>query len=200
MMRNSDSVDHSSSGIGEQMYEQKEIAFYSAAVAAWYATKFEKDKQLLNLSAIGIGLLVTLATAIGSDNILSAILYVIAVSCFLCCITTVLAIFDRNAVYLEAIAQDGNEKDPKLFKLDRISKWSFLLGVVSSLLIGIASEATHFFNMEALMAKESEKMINTSNTTSKKSLDGATAMRPAKPAGQPSGSTNQPGSSGSDKK
>jgi tRNA A37 threonylcarbamoyltransferase TsaD len=43
---------------------QKKLAFYTAAVEAWVATRMEKDKTLLALAAGGIGLLATLLTAV----------------------------------------------------------------------------------------------------------------------------------------
>jgi hypothetical protein len=44
-------------GNEEDSYKEKDIAFYSATVNAWYTTKFEKDKHLLYLSTAGVGLL-----------------------------------------------------------------------------------------------------------------------------------------------
>ena len=41
--------------------EQKGVAYYSALVNAWITTRMEKDKQLLTLSAAGIGLIIIFA-------------------------------------------------------------------------------------------------------------------------------------------
>ena len=55
---------------------QKEIALYSAVVQAWAGTRMEKDRSILNLSAAGIGLLVTLLTTVGVTARCQLVLYI----------------------------------------------------------------------------------------------------------------------------
>jgi hypothetical protein len=43
--------------------DPKELQFYAASVAAWYATKLELDRTSVTLSAAATGLLVGLATS-----------------------------------------------------------------------------------------------------------------------------------------
>lgn len=45
--------------MSDEIEDQKRVEFYSAGLAAWYATRLEHDKSLLTLSAGGIGLLMT---------------------------------------------------------------------------------------------------------------------------------------------
>ncbi len=53
----------------------KEVAFFSAVVGAWIETRMEKDKTLLSLATAGIGLLVTLLTAVGPSSVHELWLY-----------------------------------------------------------------------------------------------------------------------------
>ena len=64
--------------MSDEIEDQKRVEFYSAGLAAWYATRLEHDKSLLTLSAGGIGLLMTLMTTVGVSSAESLVLYVCA--------------------------------------------------------------------------------------------------------------------------
>lgn len=185
----------------EESYKEKDVAFYSTTLAAWYTTKFEKDKHLLSLSTAGVGLLVTLATAIGVAQMCTAAMYILAVISFLSCILSVLIIFGRNANHLQCLIHGAEERDSILSLLDKVASSSFVFGVIFTLLVGLFSSIDKFKTQEAIMATDSEKMIDTSTTIVKKSVDGASSMRPSKPPAQPAGGQDrQSDGSGSSKK
>jgi len=62
--------------------EQKDVAFYSAAVTAWFATALELDKSILTLAAGGVGLHVTLLTTVGVRSAEGLVLYISALASF----------------------------------------------------------------------------------------------------------------------
>jgi hypothetical protein len=167
--------------MSDDNYSDKEVAFYSATLSAWYTTKFEKDKHLLSLSSAAIGLLVTLATAIGTSTLCVAAMYALAVFSFLICVMAVLAIFDRNSQYLENLVKNVNDRDPLLSFLDKLASSSFIFGIIFTLLVGLLSGIESYKKEEHIMAENKEKMVTTNQDTLKKSLDGAAAMRPSKP-------------------
>ncbi len=163
----------------EEEKKKKEIAFYTATVTAWYTTKFEKDKYLLTLSSAGIGLLVTLVTTVGLKTPYTALMYALAVVSFLVCILVILAIFDRNAKHLENIIQKDEEKDPALRAYDKIASFSFVFGIVFILLVGVFSGIENFKQKEPMMTDKSKKVVDTSKHM-KKSVEGASGLRPQK--------------------
>jgi len=182
-------------------YEEKDVAFYSATVNAWYTTKFEKDKHLLSLSSVGIGLLVTLVTAVGVASTCAAAMYVLAVLSFMVCILAVLYIFSRNADHLQRLINEKEDRDSMLAFMDKTATVSFLSGMVFTLLAGLFSGVESFAQQEVVMTKESDKDINTGKKIVKKSVNGASKMRPAKPADKPFGGdqSGQPGDKGTGK-
>ena len=174
----------------DNSYKEKDIAFYSATLNAWYTTKFERDKNILGLSSAGIGLLVTLATAIGIYSTCTASMYVLAVLSFLISIICILAIFSRNADHLEKLIKEKEDKSDILNFLDKLSTGSFIFGIIFTLLLGIFSGIHNLNQKEMTMAKDTEKMVNTSNNTENKSLNGASGMRPSKPQSAPPSQTS----------
>ena len=187
----------------EDKSEDKDVAFYSATVSAWYTTRFEKDKHLLGLSVAAIGVLVTLATAIGATTFCTAIMYIFAVISFLICIVCVLAIFGQNAKYLESLVHDNStEKDPTLSILDNMAMVSFIFGIVFALLVGLFSSIDKFNTEGKKMNEKIEKVISSEQEMEKKSVNGASNMRPSKPPEKPTGGqgSQSDSSSNADKK
>ncbi|HEY0924336.1 hypothetical protein [Rheinheimera pacifica] len=185
--------------MSDDNYNDKDVAFYSATLSAWYTTKFEKDKHLLSLSSAAIGLLVTLATAIGVSSLCIAVMYALAVLSFLSCVMAVLAIFDRNSKHLEDLVNNVNDNDPFLSLLDKLASASFIFGIIFTLLVGLLSGIENYKKEESIMTENTEKMVTTNQGTLKKSVDGAAAMRPSKPPTDNQNSQSE-GSSSSEKK
>tara|TARA_Y100001001_G_scaffold158769_1_gene178757 strand:+ start:504 stop:1070 length:567 start_codon:yes stop_codon:yes gene_type:complete len=181
--------------MSDDNYNEKDVAFYSATLSAWYTTKFEKDKHLLSLSTAAIGLLVTLVTTIGTSEVCTAAMYILAVLAFLICVLTILAIFDRNSKHLEDLVKETDDRDQLLSTLDKVASSSFVLGIMFTLLVGLFSGIENHRKEESTMTKDTGKMVTTNQSTEKKSVDGAAAMRPSKPQDQSGG--GQSGQSGS---
>ena len=189
-------------GNEEDSYKEKDIAFYSATVNAWYTTKFEKDKHLLSLSTAGVALLVTLATTVGALTLCTAAMYFLAVFSFLVCILTVLSVFSRNADHLQRLIKEDEKKDPVLGLLDKFASTSFVFGIIFTLLVGLFSGIQNFKGQEAGMAKDSENTVTTSTVREERSVNGAASMRPSKPNSQSTnnGQNSQSNNSNSDEK
>ena len=171
-------------------YNEKDVAFYDATVNAWYTTKFEKDKHLLSLSAAGIGLLVTLATAVGITSGWLGAIYAIAVLSFLMCILTVLSIFSRNANHLERLLQEKEDNNPTLACLDILANASFIFGIIFTLLVGLSSNIDSFITKEATMTTNVEKEVANNNNITNRSVDGAAKIKVSKPKKTTSGGKN----------
>lgn len=131
-----------------QTNPEKENAFYSATVQGWIATRMERDKSLLTLSAAGIGLLVTLLTSVGAASWLLAAICSVAIVSFICCLITAIQIFGRNADYLEKVVHGTQARDPLLAKLDRWLHRCFIVGIVFTVLFGLLAACTRLAKPE----------------------------------------------------
>jgi len=120
----------------EDVDQQKEVAYYAALVNAWIQTKMDRDKLLVTLSSGGIGLLVTLLSAVKIKHYWELLLYAAAVICFLVTIMACMFIFKRNSSHIEDVLCKNATQDYVLSRLDRISSYFFILGIVFSLAIG----------------------------------------------------------------
>ena len=122
-----------------ELKEAKKVAYYSALIDAWIHTRMERDKSLLSLSAGGIALLVTLLTTIGTKNYIETTLYFLALLSFLATVIVCLVIFKRNSKHLKEVASGDRSKDSVLERLDYFSFWSFIIGVLLAIAVGVAS-------------------------------------------------------------
>lgn len=137
---------------------QEELEFYSASVNAWYGTALEHDKSLLTLSAGGIGLLITLLTMDELKSCLSLVLYSVAILCFVVCLISVLKIFNGNREHIIKLFQgDDNLHDPKLEMLDKIAFWSFIFGVIFSVIVGVTTAYQQFSKKDTTMTDNKSK-------------------------------------------
>jgi hypothetical protein len=181
----------------EEIIREKEQAFYAASVEAWYLTRLEHDKSLLILSSGGIGLLITLITTKGVDSIVLLALNVAALIFFVVCIISILFIFSGNSTYIVNIIKENKKHDPRLRVLDNVAKYSFIIAIILSLLIGISTAANSLKHEEVFMSKETkndnasklfkgsfndaDKLKPATSELLKKSFDGAGDLRPAPP-------------------
>jgi hypothetical protein len=129
----------------EEVARQKEVEFYAASVNAWYTTSLEYDKSMFTLSAGGIGLLITLLTAVGVSSSAFLHLYIVAIFFFLMCLCLLLVVFRRNRDYITKVVQGQDDPDPLLKILDVGAMIMFGLGVVLTVVIGV-SAAVQTFN------------------------------------------------------
>ena len=139
------------------MTDQKEVEFYAAKANAWFSTKLEYDKSLLFLSAGAIALLVTLLTTVGVNSILSLFIFTGAVSSFVICLFSLLAIFNGNAKHLEMLISGKHENDGVLALLDNISIISFVIGVILTAIIGLSTATNIFILKENAMSEKTDQ-------------------------------------------
>jgi len=161
--------------------EGKNIAHYSVLLSAWIETKMERDKTLVTLSAAAIGLLVTILTTVGVNNVWEIPLYAIAVCSFLITIWSSLVIYQLNSKHLEDAIRGSSEKDPRLEKYDKRSIRAFIVGSVSALLIGILSASSQLNESEVkdMADKDTTSKVTSKTATLKESVDGVTNLNPS---------------------
>lgn len=140
----------------ERIKDEKEVQYYMALVTAWINTRMEHDKTLITISAGGIGLLTTILTTKGTAETWHIWLFGLAFCCYLIAIFTAIAIFHENAVRLEQeVRKEDINHDMNLEKLDKVARWSFIIGTVSFAMIGVLSALAK--PKEADIKKDQEK-------------------------------------------
>lgn len=112
-------------------------AYYEALLNAWIATRMEKDRTVVTLSAGGVALLVTLLTATSLDTGLELALTIVSFLGFLAAIFSGITVLRRDADHLERLLRERTSSDPRLRQLDRLLFWGFTVGVVSAVATGI---------------------------------------------------------------
>jgi len=161
--------------------EGKNVAHYSVLLSAWIETKMERDKTLVTLSAAAIGLLVTILTTVGVSSAWEIPLFAISVVAFLVTIWSSLVIYQLNSKHLEDAIRGSSERDPRLEKYDKRSIRAFIIGGVTTLLIGILSASTQLNTSEGnAMTKETKNTQGSSKpVTIKESVNGITGLNPS---------------------
>ena len=86
---------------------QKNVSFYEVLFTAWLENRLEKDKQILTLSGLAIGLLMTFRSEI--DDFCSLFILVLASFSFTGSMIVVLGIFKKNSDYLMQLIQKSNK-------------------------------------------------------------------------------------------
>lgn len=190
----------------EELLALKSVEYYSASITAWYNTHLEHDKNLLTLSAGGIGLLITLLTTGGVPSAEGLVLYIVSLCCLVVCLGSVLAIFKQNGKYVEALVNgETPPPNPVLQRLDSIAIYSFAAGVIFAVVIGISAAITSYSNKEKAMTNatksSSDKTLfrESFNSASNlkpdlgKSFTGAENLKPSVPVSSGGGTTPQSG-------
>lgn len=178
----------------KELNRGKQVEFYSAKAHAWFNTRLEYDKSLLVLSAGAIGLLITLLTTIGVHSLTELLVFIASIICFIVCLISLLVIFSRNSTYLENLISGKSDSDPFLKALDKVSIFSFILGVILASIISFSIAANEFITKEIEMTTKNDNpskkaiindsfqgahAINPSSTEmSKKSFEGAGNVAP----------------------
>jgi len=127
------------SNTNDKIIEEKKIQYYAANCNAWFNTKLERDKTLITLSTGAIGLLVTLITTVGTSELFILVSYIFAIILFMTCSVSVIIILDKNAKHIEASLKNRNETNDSLKYLDIVALYSFIIGIVFSLIIGLST-------------------------------------------------------------
>jgi hypothetical protein len=156
--------------------EGKNIEYYSIMLSAWINTKMERDKTLVTLAAAAIGLLITILTTVGTNNIIEMILFAISICLFLTTIWSSLTIYQLNSKHIEDSLRGSSQSNSKLEKYDKLSIGTFISGALIALMIGILSA---YNNLEK---KEDQNMSTKNNVTPMSicndSLEGLNKLHP----------------------
>ena len=123
----------------------KDVAFYQELISAWASSRMEKDKQLLTLSALAIGLLMIFWPEI--NDFCSLFIWLVVAAPFVISIIIILQIFSQNSDYIEQVIQNNDqEKKKRLEKSLECKTWLasklFICGVI--LTIGLVIYRTVF--------------------------------------------------------
>ncbi len=140
------------SNLKQSDLEERKRIYYSAIVNAFIDSSMERDRNLLNLSAGGIGLLVTLMTTVGVHSTFGLCLYISSIISFSVAIILILHVFKLNKSYLLKLATDEKTTEVPLKKYDSAIFILFILGIIFLFSIGL-STANHQLN-----SKESQTM------------------------------------------
>lgn len=158
--------------------DAKSVAHYQTLLAAWINVNLERDRTLMTLATAGIGLLVTILTAVGIQSLWIMALYAGAFIGFLGTIGFSFQLYRANAQTLSNEITQTVSGRPNLRGLDQKAMWSFVVGVALSISMGVAS-AIHSLTLESDMEERS-----TNGEKFEKSLDGIENLRPNRPTDQ----------------
>jgi hypothetical protein len=125
--------------LDKEDYKDRKKVLYSVMVSAWVNTRFERDRQLLGLSATAVGLLVTLLRTLGVQDQLQLLVFSLALFSFLATIASVLMILHENSEHIENVLEHTETESNILAFLDKIAWGSFVLGMLLTAVIGIES-------------------------------------------------------------
>ena len=110
----------------DEITQQKNIAYYECLVNSYLENSMELDRQILNLSCLGIGFL----SAIISENSSLFSIWLIINVCFLISIIFILFIFSINKKIASDIITEKNSNESE--KLGRV------LSMIAYIFFGIA--------------------------------------------------------------
>lgn len=135
----------------EDIQGNKEVAFYSALVNAWISTRMEKDKQILTLSAAGIGLVVLFKPEL--KNLFEFLVWFASGFSFLGSIFLLLSVFTQNSNLIKAEIKEPKSELKKIIDRQVASKtkwsgWLFLMGALLSFLLAISQ--TNFIQINMI--------------------------------------------------
>jgi hypothetical protein len=100
----------------------------------------ERDRALVTLSAAGVGLLVTILTAIGVGPLRWVLwLYAGAFAGFVVTLLSTITVFGRNSRLIEEAIQGTAKESLKLKHLDVLSITCFALAACCTIAIGIVA-------------------------------------------------------------
>lgn len=176
----------------KEIIRQKKVAYYQELVSAWINTKMERDKSILAISTLGIGVSVTLLSTIGINNIFELVAFGISIVLFICIIFTVITILDKNSKHIEDVIINNITEDKRLKRFDKLTKYLLIIAILFTLSGGASSAYNKYKKVqEDSMSEDSKKPFP--NATNKKvikeSIEGVGKL---KPQGSSSGSTSEP--------
>lgn len=128
----------------KESYRQKDVAFYQTFLAAWIENRMEKDKSLLTLSSLAIGLLISFSDKLSSPAEFT--LWLLSGIAFLVTIIIILVIFRCNSNYIECLLVENVEKQQRHEKsLNVMTLLAFVIFIVGlSLTFTLAISEANF--------------------------------------------------------
>lgn len=169
------------------VYNKKNIVYYSALLNAWIMSKMEKDRTLLTISAGGIALLVTLLSTIGIRYLWELLLYTGSFFCFTLTIVFIIIIFDKNSEYIAELLNRGSnqvvEKKVKtLMRYDRYTMISFIIALILSIIIAVNSAYQKLNEYQGdIMKKNQKNFCKPKSQPLNESFFGLENLAPTKP-------------------
>lgn len=136
----------------------KEVEFYSVYTEAMLDSNSEKNRQLLTLASLVIGLLMGIFDTNELNGFYSFFLWMVSCFFFTTCVITTLIFFPKNTSYLKSVIDDSPKQESLKKHLDIISivaSVTFILGIV-----------TLFY----LVVVESKFLVKNNNVSSEKIL------------------------------
>jgi hypothetical protein len=86
------------------------------------------------------------------------------------------AVLDRNALHIEKILSENQTQDEILIVLDKIAGFSFMIGIILVVIIGINSAAVNLSDKKVSMNQEQNQQRE-----EKHNMNGVSKLRPQPP-------------------
>jgi ABC-type Fe3+-siderophore transport system permease subunit len=136
-------------GNNDSENEQKRVAYYQTFLGAWIENRMEADKQILTLSSVAIGWLMTFYDKL--DGCLELALWLVAGTVFSVAVIIVLFIFRDNSKYIECVIREHDSAlhDRLEKKLHGMTVCAFILffsGVALSFILSVTKAILHLNN------------------------------------------------------
>ena len=180
------------------VYYEKEVAYYDALVNAWLQNRLDRNKQLLTISYLAVGLLILLISSVKSDELPDnlyifvgmTVLWLLAFISFIVCGFLALSIMNKNTVYLQAVAHEEKNHEQLSLSINRRARLSFrlfLAGVMFICLLSLLVVGYLVYNKyrEAPEMSEKNMVLSSEKGDSTFDVSGVTAIKPAKPTPSP---------------
>lgn len=187
------------------VYYEKEVVFYNSLVNAWLQNRLDRNKQLLTISYLAIGLLLLLFPSLKDYH--SDVFFGTAVSWFLAFISFIasaslaLSIMRKNADYAQAVIRDEESQEELSTSIRKKTNWLdglFWLGAVFTSVVILLQWGSLVYNKYGEEQGMNEKSTttssdgNTSPINAEYNIDGIKGNRVAAPKPQTSPAQTPP--------
>ncbi|WP_207005177.1 hypothetical protein [Trinickia mobilis] len=136
---------------------EREVAFYAAALDAFYTTSLEYDKGIFTLAAGGLGLLVTLLTTVGLTSRIELVAYLVGIVAFTVTLVLLLWIFRLNKSHIIAVVGGNDELSTRQLRIiETASMIVFGVGIICAAVVGVLA-ATDSYNTKVKAMTDNKK-------------------------------------------